>query len=757
MSTLADEISGILAQRKELGTRARNEIVSWEGRKTAVEGALVILKKAETANPDLNGLSRTLVEIAERIASIIDEYKKAQERFNRDSLCIGIGGVAGMGKSTFIQSVTGLTENQIPTGDKFCTTAVRSLIENSLTDNIAVVDFHSQESFLREVIAPMCDAINISQPISLDEFSDMNLSLPCDIAQTQWNEDILLRLQDAQKHLAEYKQFLTGARGVRVELNDLRPYVAYPDDGTTKAGRFLSVADVVVKVKFPSTDIAQLRIVDLPGIGEAGIDLAKKQTSGLKDSCDITLLVKKAAGRIEWSAADTTALDAMSAAVPLLDDQTKYTAILINGNVKTPDLTRSCIENARLKLKRPFEIIECDAKSGDSVKLVTMPKILDFLRRNLPVIDTAIAKRVRNDADAALNLVRKEIASVAEKVRRVAPAGIGDIDFSARLFDQVAQTLSAEERAVKSKTSGNDKEWNMEVERMHKAVLSWIDNGCGYGSQDSLLDEIRKEIVKTAGRPNRVVNQCRVKFRAEWEAMDLNLTGRIASLLASAMNALKGDLHSLVPERATDLTPILAVRNQIREFADRIDARVRDAGDDTALLELSAPLRRIAEFDLQFRFHLEPMLHATTHVLIPSELPDPSDESEAEVFRDALVKKLHDAADAYASGMLKTGSSNSAVLAKKRQLLSGAIKDPVVRKDVIAMLEQAMESAQSFNPGRIFAAVVESFADAFIRSKDSEKAFQILAREWRDELMPAPDEKTRLTNAAAGALTALRI
>ena len=71
------------------------------------------------------------------------------------------------------------------------------------------------------------------------------------------------------------------------------------------------------------------------------------------------------------------------------------------------------------------------------------------------------------------------------------------------------------------------------------------------------------------------------------------------------------------------------------------------------------------------------------------------------------------------------------------------------------MLEQSMGSAQSFCPNRIFAAVMETFADAFIRSKDSKKAFHILAREWKSELMPAPDEKTRLTNAAAGAMADL--
>ena len=105
--------------------------------------------------------------------------------------------------------------------------------------------------------------------------------------------------------------------------------------------------------------------------------------------------------------------------------------------------------------------------------------------------------------------------------------------------------------------------------------------------------------------------------------------------------------------------------------------------------------------------------------------------------------------------MRKSGTGNSAALERKKRLFEKAIPDASVCADVITMLEQSMGSAQSFCPNRIFAAVVETFADAFIRSKNSDKAFQILAHEWRDELTPAPDEKARLTNAAAGALAAL--
>lgn len=753
MSTISSQLDSIIATRAERLKSIDAAIAAWSAKDAALGRVIAQTDAAERANPDLRGATARLRSAAETIRQVLADYSNVRARFARDSLCIGIGGAARMGKSTFLQSVTGLEETQIPTSDKYFTTAVRSQIENS-DENAAIADFHSADSFLRQVIAPMCEAVGLPTPGSLSEFRAARFELPEDRRTTQESEDILQRLRDAQSQLGTYERYLTGGRGRRIPLEELRPFVAYPEGGTIKAGPFLAIANLVIRVPFPSTDVARLRVVDLPGLGEAGRDLAKVQTAGMADVCDVTLLVKRPTdANIEWTLTDSNALDAMSAAVPLLDDQTKYTAVLANVGGSDAERARLCVETIRAKLKRPFEIIECNARDRASVIGETMPRILDFLARNLPAIDASILARMEAAAAAALDAARREVRAAAEKVRAIAPAGTGDIDFARNLTNAVVGVLVEQERASKDKSVGNDKEWDDEVTRIHGAVAAWVKGGCGYGSRDALLDAIRTEIMLHKTQPATVINECRVKFRNEWEAMDLHLSSRIAALLAGVMDSLRGVLHDFVPQRrANDLA---AVRAQIVAFADRIDARHTDLGDEDALRELSRPLRRIAEFDLQFRFHLEPMLHATTHLLVANELPLVKGYEDAESFLDALVKKLVEAADAYATGMRKSGTGNSAALERKKKLFEKAISDPSVRADVIALLEQSMGSAQSFCPNRIFAAVVETFADAFIRSKNSEKAFQILAREWRNELTPAPDEKTRLTNAAAGALTAI--
>ena len=754
MSTISTQLDSILATRASRLRTLDADIAGWQARADEVLRTLAAVEAAERVNPDLAGASATLRTVGETLRRVLEDGAKVRARFARDTLCIGIGGAARMGKSTFLQSVTGLEEAQIPTSDKYFTTAVRSQIENSANENTAIADFHSEESFLREVIAPMCGAIRIAAPTNLPAFRTARFELPDGVTHTQEADDVLQRLTDAQSHLSDYERYLTGERGRRIPLGELRPFVAYPDGGIVKAGPYLAVANLVIRVPFPSTDVSRLRVVDLPGLGEAGRDLAKVQTAGMADVCDVTLLVKRPTdANVQWTTVDTNALDAMSEAVPLLDDQTKYTAILANVGGCDEERARLCVEAIGAALKRPFEIIPCDARNRKAVVDETMPKILDFLARNLPAIDAAILARLGKSAEAAIAAAKRDIEAVASRVRAIAPAGQGFLAFAKSLTDAVAGVLVEQERAAKEKSFGNDKEWDDEVTRIHDAVVKWVKDGCGYESREALLEEIRKEIMRKNAQPADVINECRVKFRNEWEAMDLHLSSRIAALLAGVMEALRGVMHDFVPTRtATDLA---AVRAQIIAFADRIDARTTDLGDDEALRELSRPLRRIAEFDLQFRFHLEPMLHATTHLLVANELPLVKGYEDAAKFHEALEKKLLEAADAYSSGMRKSGTGNSAALERKKKLFEKAIPDASVRADVIALLEQSMGSAQSFCPNRIFAAVVETFADAFIRSKNSDKAFQILAREWRDELTPAPDEKTRLTNAAAGALTAL--
>ena len=73
------------------------------------------------------------------------------------------------GKSTFLQSLSGLTDDEIPACKGGACTAVRSKIYHHDGETRATVTLHSEDSFLKEVIAPYYKDLNLSDRLSKHE------------------------------------------------------------------------------------------------------------------------------------------------------------------------------------------------------------------------------------------------------------------------------------------------------------------------------------------------------------------------------------------------------------------------------------------------------------------------------------------------------------------------------------------------------------------------------------------------------------
>ena len=288
--TIQEQIDRILSDRQKNLPKVREQKNYWDERTRELEQLADAIRTAESRNNGtLSGLSSKIGASATKAREMANEFAKVVERFDRDYICIGIGGAARMGKSTFLQAVTGLGEAQIPTSDKYYTTAGRSLIVNA-QQAVAHARMHTEASFLAEVVAVMCNEINIPVPLSIAELENMELPENCE---EQAKVDVRKRLKDTQSMLSIIRPELTGERDKIITLENLRDYVAYPDGGAVKAGKFMAVADITIYAPFPKSEVRQLRVVDFPGLGEAGRDLALIQTRGMKDVCDITLLMKR--------------------------------------------------------------------------------------------------------------------------------------------------------------------------------------------------------------------------------------------------------------------------------------------------------------------------------------------------------------------------------------------------------------------------------------------------------------------------------
>ena len=90
-----------------------------------------------------------LTTIQGDINAELSALSKLKARFSRRTLNIGVVGRAGQGKSRLLQSLSGLSTEEIPSGDRSHCTGVRSTIHhNPNVDTYGEVWFHSERSFL---------------------------------------------------------------------------------------------------------------------------------------------------------------------------------------------------------------------------------------------------------------------------------------------------------------------------------------------------------------------------------------------------------------------------------------------------------------------------------------------------------------------------------------------------------------------------------------------------------------------------------
>ncbi len=747
-SSIQEQIGRILEERKSRLAKVDRQKSFWDSMAVEFDKFVPVIQNAEAKNPDsLTGLAAKVRKASSSVSEMASLFRHIAERFSRGDICIGIGGAGRMGKSTFLQAVTGLGEAQIPTSDMFYTTAGRSLIVNA-QQAVAIADMHTKASFLEKVIAPMCRTINIPAPVSIEEFKEMDFAQSK--ADLQADVDVIKRLEDTRCKMSSIERELTGEKERRIKIEDLRDFVAYPADGRSKAGKFMAVENIVIYAPFPASEVKQLRVVDLPGLGEAGRDLAEVQTSGMSEVCDITLLMKRPNDKnVEWNKDDTNALDAMKVAAPLLDDQAKFTAILANVNGEPQSRAEACVASIEKQLSgRHFQIIRCNAKDRDAVLHETMPEVLSFLAKNLPVIDNAIFEKAEKESIQTKSGLQGTLSEVKAALAQLTRNSSGSpLAFQEDMYDKIVKSLSTYADRLRKTAEGRDEDWNNEVLRVTEKVKAWIDNGCGYGSMEKLTQAVADEILATKAQPTKTINHLRIAFREQWERMDEHLQSRIANVLDGFIQAIQKCTNSFVPARGDDPDQLIAIRSQLKETAVKLlKTPDQDPGDDIALKGLAMPLQRLAEFDLRFRFHLEPTLIAATEVLVSNKLQLVNDQSEADSFTKSMTKMLTEKADEYSKTMSETRSGNASI-EKKKKLIEGAVKDPSVRKELIALLQGSVATTQSFCPNRIFAAVIENAVDAFLRFKDHDRAFAVWVRGYESELReePSPAVRTALT------------
>lgn len=241
MADIQKQISQVINKRREQLPRIEVRIKQAEEVEKGLKelnNALADLANHPKATDELQVYIRDFQkhQFSQWITSSIDQLIIAKARLLRETINIGVSGQARVGKSTLLQTIAGLTDEQVPTGSGIPVTAVRSRLRHSTTHSRAILTLHTFETFREQILEPYHKELKLSScPITLADFQSFNYSQPNILGDNSPHSSIVLleRLRKMQKALPSYSNYLTGETK-EVSLQGLRSWVAYPTNEEEK-------------------------------------------------------------------------------------------------------------------------------------------------------------------------------------------------------------------------------------------------------------------------------------------------------------------------------------------------------------------------------------------------------------------------------------------------------------------------------------------------------------------------------------------
>ncbi|MEC4813281.1 MAG: hypothetical protein SAK29_08435 [Scytonema sp. PMC 1069.18] len=360
-------------------------------------------------------------KIQSKIAVEQEAIAKLKARFARDTLNIGVVGRAGQGKSRFLQSLTGLSDEEIPDGKLNNCTGVRSTIQhNSNIETYGEVWFHTERSFLDEVIYPYYDQLQLgAKPLTVDEFAIKALpSLPNTFSGLAEPGAMYARLVKAHENLDKYRNLLGASSPRRIDKGQIRGYVAQTSvDGRPIFFNYLAVQEVKIVCSFPNTAVEKVALIDLPGLGDTALGDKERLKKTLGQDADFVLfLYMPQIGKRLWEDVDVQLYDTARSALVELPIE-KWSLMLLNRTAggEYSDNLEYCQEAARTIAEKHIVVKEhIIANCADSEEASqVLDRVLAYLEDNIIALD----EQYLSASKANRITLQSEIKAVLDKAR----------------------------------------------------------------------------------------------------------------------------------------------------------------------------------------------------------------------------------------------------------------------------------------------------------------------------------------------------
>ena len=643
-------------------------------------------------------------KILQNIKNELEVVDKLRLRFARKTLNIGVVGLARQGKSTLLQILSGLTDAEIPSSDRMPCTSVQSNIYHQPEGNTyAKVYFHSETSFLKEVIAPYYEQLNFSPiPQTLDDFRHQKFP------EKPRNHENPAKAESIYKHLIDdYYQCLDRyavllkpeQRQEIIKKEQIREFVSqeYDEQGNPLLFNHLIVKKVEIFCQFEAMDVEKIGLVDMPGLGDTRLGDAERMIQALGEDVDFILFVRKPVATGDfWKQDDIDLYDdayqALKEKLPLNlwsfmvlnHDETNWNRCqdLKNTLVNQPIRVGGCV------------IVNCKKSEQANQLLAT---VVDYLANNINNLDRHYAESCKK----SLTKLQVSIDSELEKARKVFGKTVQVQTAAESFLPQVKELLKTITNSLENlcetlrqKRENEDQSFKAQVETAIQACKE--DTGI---PSITHIEERNRDVKGYGTTYEQYMNEVRAHLSQKFLSIDDGLKKSVEELKYQVADVLikQGKLGELTQTEGSEF---------LREMAKILPEEIIEGKPS----KLKFGFKVLADFELSYRGFVQHRIRQHLDILTPNE-----------------------------ENVLQLSKTPNA-----QQVLNNLKK---AHADAVYNCEQAL--ADFFKePSQAAFAIVEEFLDRILRAEDVKTEWEIFLLQsrgkiWQSQFQEKLIEETR--------------
>jgi hypothetical protein len=491
-----------------------------------------------------------LAKLKSAIDPEIIALNKLKSRFARKTLNLGVFGIARQGKSRLLQSITGLNNTQIPASDGGHCTGVRStIIHQPEVKPYAKVYFHSEQSFLDEVIKPyyLDPSLELGRPpFSLSEWASHTLPdlVEDKSASAKANYE---KLKKYHQHFSEYSHLLKETAPITIEEEQIEEYVAQykGQDQSHAYYNFMAVKEVAIYCSFPNENIGKLAVIDLPGLGDTGIGHEEQILQALENDTDFILFVRKPNPQGDiWNAQSDIPLYE-KAQIAFNEIPLKRSSFMVFNRIDGSNSNeRNCERMAEEMGTHHIEVEEyliVNATNPQEVQARLINRVLSYLSQNIETLDRQYASKCQD----RLKQLQSQIEAELVKAQRI----FGQTNYSGDT-QEVAHFEGLFQEKWKELTSALDwfvKDWNpqepeyeQQADHFRQGFQDVIDS-CQNDLGIPTVKEIEERSASVGGYPiaySQYLNEIRSHLSRKFLSLDDSLSFTLTSVKSQVADIL---------------------------------------------------------------------------------------------------------------------------------------------------------------------------------------------------------------------------